>query len=208
MTKEEAIDRIKYLTAELNRHNYLYYVKNSPEISDYEYDQLLKELEWLEKQYNYQEPDSPTQRVGGFITKEFPNQPHRFPMLSLDNSYDWNEVVSFFKRNITNVDDVEFVAELKYDGLAISCIYENGILITALTRGDGTIGEVVTNNVKTIKNVPLRLFGDYPNWVDIRGEIIMPFDSFNKLNKEREENNDFSMRQIAYRKEDIGYEIL
>ncbi|HHW60011.1 MAG: NAD-dependent DNA ligase LigA [Bacteroidales bacterium] len=191
MTKEEAIDRIKYLTAELNRHNYLYYVKNSPEISDYEYDQLLKELEWLEKQYNYQEPDSPTQRVGGFITKEFPNQPHRFPMLSLDNSYDWNEVVSFFKRNITNVDDVEFVAELKYDGLAISCIYENGILITALTRGDGTIGEVVTNNVKTIKNVPLRLFGDYPNWVDIRGEIIMPFDSFNKLNKEREENSEY-----------------
>jgi len=190
MTQEEAIERIKYLTAELNRHNYLYYVKNNPEISDYEFDQLMKELEQLEKQYNYREPDSPTQRVGGFITKEFPNQPHRFPMLSLDNSYDWNEVVTFFQRNIPDLEAIEFVAELKYDGLAISCIYENGILTNALTRGDGYVGEVVTNNVKTIKNVPLRLFGDYPNWVDIRGEIIMPFASFNKLNEERDENGE------------------
>lgn len=190
MTQEEAIERIKYLTAELNRHNYLYYVKNNPEISDYEFDQLMKELEQLEKQYNYREPDSPTQRVGGFITKEFPNQPHRFPMLSLDNSYDWNDVVTFFQRNIPDLEAIEFVAELKYDGLAISCIYENGILTNALTRGDGYVGEVVTNNVKTIKNVPLRLFGDYPNWVDIRGEIIMPFASFNKLNEERDENGE------------------
>ena len=190
MTKEEAIERIKYLTAELNRHNYLYYIKNNPEISDFEFDQLMKELEQLEKQYNYREPDSPTQRVGGFITKEFPNQPHRFPMLSLDNSYDWNEVVTFFQRNIPDLEAIEFVAELKYDGLAISCIYENGILTNALTRGDGFVGEVVTNNVKTIKNVPLRLFGDYPNWVDIRGEIIMPFESFNKLNEERDENGE------------------
>jgi len=190
MTKEEAIERIKYLTAELNRHNYLYYIKNNPEISDFEFDQLMKELEQLEKQYNYCEPDSPTQRVGGFITKEFPNQPHRFPMLSLDNSYDWNEVVTFFQRNIPDLEAIEFVAELKYDGLAISCIYENGILTNALTRGDGFVGEVVTNNVKTIKNVPLRLFGDYPNWVDIRGEIIMPFESFNKLNEERDENGE------------------
>lgn len=190
MTQQEAIERIKYLTAELNRHNYLYYVKNNPEISDYEFDQLMKELEQLEKQYNYREPDSPTQRVGGFITKEFPNQPHRFPMLSLDNSYDWNDVVTFFQRNIPDLEAIEFVAELKYDGLAISCIYENGILTNALTRGDGYVGEVVTNNVKTIKNVPLRLFGDYPNWVDIRGEIIMPFASFNKLNEERDENGE------------------
>jgi len=190
MTQEEAIERIKYLTAELNRHNYLYYVKNNPEISDYEFDQLMKELEELEKKYNYREPDSPTQRVGGFITKEFPNQPHRFPMLSLDNSYDWNDVVTFFQRNIPDLEAIEFVAELKYDGLAISCIYENGILTNALTRGDGYVGEVVTNNVKTIKNVPLRLFGDYPNWVDIRGEIIMPFASFNKLNEERDENGE------------------
>lgn len=190
MTQEEAIERIKYLTAELNRHNYLYYVKNNPEISDYEFDQLMKELEELEKKYNYREPDSPTQRVGGFITKEFPNQPHRFPMLSLDNSYDWNDVVTFFQRNIPDLEAIEFVAELKYDGLAISCIYENGILSNALTRGDGYVGEVVTNNVKTIKNVPLRLFGDYPNWVDIRGEIIMPFASFNKLNEERDENGE------------------
>lgn len=190
MTKEEAIERIKYLTAELNRHNYLYYIKNNPEISDFEFDQLMKELEQLEKQYNYREPDSPTQRVGGFITKEFPNQPHRFPMLSLDNSYDWNEVVTFFQRNIPDLEAIEFVAELKYDGLAISCIYENGIITNALTRGDGYVGEVVTNNVKTIKNVPLRLFGDYPNWVDIRGEIIMPFESFNQLNKERDENGE------------------
>ena len=190
MTQEEAIKRIKYLTTELNRHNYLYYVKNNPEISDYEFDQLMKELEQLEKQYNYREPDSPTQRVGGFITKEFPNQPHRFPMLSLDNSYDWNDVVTFFQRNIPDLEAIEFVAELKYDGLAISCIYENGILTNALTRGDGYVGEVVTNNVKTIKNVPLRLFGDYPNWVDIRGEIIMPFASFNKLNEERDENGE------------------
>ena len=190
MTQEEAIKRIKYLTTELNRHNYLYYVKNNPEISDYEFDQLMKELEQLEKQYNYREPDSPTQRVGGFITKEFPNQPHRFPMLSLDNSYDWNDVVTFFQRNIPDLEAIEFVAELKYDGLAISCIYEYGILTNALTRGDGYVGEVVTNNVKTIKNVPLRLFGDYPNWVDIRGEIIMPFASFNKLNEERDENGE------------------
>ena len=190
MTQEEAIARIKYLTAELNKYNYLYYVKNAPQISDFEFDQLLKELEQLEKQYNYREPDSPTQRVGGFITKEFPNQPHRFPMLSLDNSYDWNEVVTFFQRNIPNLEEIEFVAELKYDGLALSCIYENGILTTALTRGDGKVGEVVTNNVKTIKNVPLRLFGDHPNWVEIRGEIIMPFDSFNKLNAEKDENGE------------------
>ncbi len=190
MTTEEAIERIKYLTAELNKHNYLYYVKNEPAISDFEFDQLMKELEQLEKQYNYREPDSPTQRVGGFITKEFPNQPHRFPMLSLDNSYDWNDVVTFFQRNIPDLEAIEFVAELKYDGLAISCIYENGILTNALTRGDGMVGEVVTNNVRTIKNVPLRLFGDYPNWVDIRGEIIMPFESFNKLNEERDENGE------------------
>ncbi|MDI6832669.1 MAG: NAD-dependent DNA ligase LigA, partial [Bacteroidales bacterium] len=190
MTQEEAIERIKYLTSALNKHNYLYYIKNNPEISDFEFDQLMKELEQLEKQYNYREPDSPTQRVGGYITKEFPNQPHRFPMLSLDNSYDWNEVVTFFQRNIPDLEAIEFVAELKYDGLAISCIYENGILTNALTRGDGYVGEVVTNNVKTIKNVPLRLFGDYPNWVDIRGEIIMPFESFNKLNEERDENGE------------------
>jgi len=111
-------------------------------------------------------------------------------MLSLDNSYDWNDVVTFFQRNIPDLEAIEFVAELKYDGLAISCIYENGILTNALTRGDGYVGEVVTNNVKTIKNVPLRLFGDYPNWVDIRGEIIMPFASFNKLNEERDENGE------------------
>ena len=180
---------IARLSEEINRHNYYYYMLDDPKISDYDFDQLLQRLIDLERQYpEYVQPDSPTQRVGGTITKQFESAAHIYPMLSLGNTYSEGDLTEFDTRvhDLLN-GSVEYVCELKYDGVAISLIYEHGILTRAVTRGDGTRGDVVTANVKTIGSVPLSLTGDYPDLLEARGEIIMPYDSFNALNAEREE---------------------
>lgn len=180
--------RIEFLTKELNKHNYNYYVLNKSEISDYDFDILLKELKELEdKNPELASKNSPTKRVGGDITKKFETVEHKYPMLSLSNSYSKEEIEDFDKRIKKQIgEDIEYVCELKYDGVAISITYENGELIRALTRGDGSKGEDVTTNVRTIKSIPLKLKGNYPNNFDIRGEIIFPLDEFYKLNKTRE----------------------
>ncbi len=192
MNKEQARQRIEQLTRELQQHNYNYYVLAKPTISDYDFDQLLKELEHLEKQYpDLKLPDSPTLRVGGDITKDFQTVKHRYPMLSLSNSYSEEEIREFIHRVEKLVGKgVEFVCELKYDGVAISLTYKNGLLVQAVTRGDGVRGDDVTNNIKTIKTVPLRLQGNYPDDLEVRGEIFMPRKGFDRLNREREEIGD------------------
>lgn len=180
---------IARLSEEINRHNYYYYMLDDPKISDYDFDQLLQKLIDLERQYpEYVRPDSPTQRVGGTITKQFASAAHIYPMLSLGNTYSEGDLLEFDTRvrGLLN-GPVEYVCELKYDGVAISLIYEHGVLVRAVTRGDGTRGDVVTANVKTIGSVPLSLTGDYPDLLEARGEIIMPYDSFNALNADREE---------------------
>jgi DNA ligase (NAD+) len=190
MTKEEAKRRIYELTEEINRHNYRYYVLSSPEISDYEFDLLLEELTRLEAAYpELITPDSPTQRVGADLTREFVQVKHKFPMLSLGNTYSEEEITDFDGRVRKLLgEDPEYVCELKYDGIAIGLTYRNGKLVQALTRGDGTQGDDVTTNVKTIKSIPLNLWGDFPDEVEIRGEVFMPRSSFNNLNLEREKN--------------------
>lgn len=186
MEREKAIKKIEALSQSLNEHNYLYYVKAMPKITDYEFDMLLKELEELEKEYEYRLPDSPTHRIGGDLTKEFETRDHGSPMLSLGNTYSEEEVIAFNQRIVKIIDKMpEYVCELKYDGVAIGLTYKSGILVQALTRGDGIRGDDVTNNVKTINSIPLRLHGDYPDTFEIRGEILMPHSSFERLNRER-----------------------
>jgi DNA ligase (NAD+) len=193
MDKTEAKKRIGELTAQLHEHNYKYYVLSAPEISDYEFDQLLKELEQLEIEFpEFAADDSPTKRVGGDITKNFTQVRHEYPMLSLANTYSEGEVTDFInriKKSISN--EVEYVCELKYDGVAIGLRYENGSLAMAVTRGDGEQGDDVTTNVKTINSIPLKLRGsDFPERFEIRGEIMMPHQSFRKLNDIKIENGD------------------
>ena len=187
MTKEEARERISALSEELERHNYNYYILAKPTISDYEFDMMLEELARLEREYpEYLSPTSPTQRVGGGITKEFKSVQHRYPMLSLSNSYSKEDIEDFITRIKKSVEDeVEFCCELKFDGLSISLQYEDGVLVRAVTRGDGMQGDDVTTNIKTIHTVPLKLHGDYPPFFEMRGEIVMPFESFDKLNEQR-----------------------
>lgn len=189
MNKEEAKVRIDELSKIIESHNYNYYILAQPTISDYDFDMLLNELISLEKQYpEFITADSPTQRVGGDITKEFQTVKHRYPMLSLSNSYNIEEVKDFITRiKKTIEEDVEFVCELKFDGISISLTYENGIFVKAVTRGDGIQGDDVTTNVKTIRTIPLRLKGNYPDFFEMRGEIIMPHSSFNAINAERED---------------------
>ena len=189
MNKEEAKVRIDELSKIIESHNYNYYILAQPTISDYDFDMLLNELISLEKQYpEFITADSPTQRVGGDITKEFQTVKHRYPMLSLSNSYNIEEVKDFITRiKKTIEEDVEFVCELKFDGISISLTYENGIFVKAVTRGDGIQGDDVTTNVKTIRTIPLRLKGNYPDSFEMRGEIIMPHSSFNAINAERED---------------------
>lgn len=186
---EPIAEQIKRLTDEINRHNYNYYMLDNPTISDYEFDRLLNQLILLEKQYpDYVLPDSPTQRVGGSVTKQFKTVKHVFPMLSLGNTYSEEELQDFDRRVHELVNgNVEYVCELKYDGLAISLVYEKGLLARAVTRGDGVQGDDVTNNVKTIRTIPLKLQGDFPDLFEARGEIIMNHENFERLNKEREE---------------------
>jgi len=189
MNKENAKKRIEELTEKLREHNYKYYVLSAPEISDYEFDVMLKELEQLEETYpEFKYPDSPTQRVGGEPTKEFKTVTHKYPMLSLGNSYSEEEIKEFDARVRKLVNgEVEYTCEHKYDGVAIGLTYINGRLTAAVTRGDGVQGDDVTNNVKTIKSIPLRLRGDYPEELEVRGEIFMSITGFRELNREREE---------------------
>ena len=192
MTKEEARQRIAALSEELEQHNYNYYILAKPTISDYEFDMKLEELARLEREFpEFLLPSSPTQRVGGGITKEFKSVKHKYPMLSLANSYSREEIADFISRIKKTVDEeVEFCCELKFDGLSISLQYENGMLVRAVTRGDGMQGDDVTTNVKTIRTVPLKLHGDFPPFFEMRGEIVMPFESFDKLNEQRLEAGD------------------
>ena len=190
MNKEEAKAKIAELSSIIENHNYNYYVLANPTISDYDFDMLLNELIALEQQFpELILPDSPTQRVGGDITKEFQTVKHRYPMLSLSNSYNIEEVKEFISRIKKTIEEeeVEFVCELKFDGISISLTYENGLFVKAVTRGDGTQGDDVTANVKTIRTIPLRLKGDYPDFFEMRGEIIMPHSSFNAINAERDD---------------------
>ena len=180
------IDR---LVNELNHHNQLYYIQNNPIISDIEFDQLLKKLEQLEKEHpEYASENSPTKRVGGDLTKKFTAVAHRYPMLSLSNTYSEEEIEEWENRIKKSIDEeISYVCELKYDGVAIGIRYENGAMTAAVTRGDGEKGELVTTNVRTIRTIPLQLQNDFPTDFEIRGEIFMPHEQFEALNQEREE---------------------
>lgn len=189
----DAAKRIGELTNELNEHNHRYYVLNQPSISDFEFDMLLKELQKLEALHpELADENSPTKRVGGDITDNFPKVKHAYPMLSLSNTYSLEEIQEWEERIKKIVDgQVEYVCELKYDGVAIGITYENGRLVRAVTRGDGEVGEAITKNVRTIKTIPLVLpKADYPAEFEIRGEIFFPWNAFNALNKAQEEAGD------------------
>ena len=187
MTHQE---RIAQLRNELHHHNHSYYVKNMPEISDFEFDRLMRELQDLEAQHpECYDPTSPTQRVGSDITNEFAQVAHKYPMLSLGNTYSFEEVRDFYERvqRALSNDPFELCCEIKYDGLSISLTYEEGRLVRAVTRGDGVQGDDVTANVRTIQSIPLVLQGTgYPREFEIRGEILMPWEQFDRLNRERE----------------------
>ena len=188
MGKEQDILRMRELEQVLEHHSYKYYIENNPEISDKEFDELLAELQRLEAAHPEEaDPNSPTKRVGSDLTSEFESVEHRYAMMSLSNTYSAEELGEWIDRIVREIGQVEFVAELKFDGTAISLTYENGALLRAVTRGDGKRGDDVTNNVRTIGSVPLKLRGEgYPSLFEIRGEIIMPYASFDRLNSERE----------------------
>ena len=193
MDKIEVSKRIEALRKELEEHNYKYYVLSTPVISDYEFDMMMKELEKLEADFpEFSDPASPTLRVGSDRNEEFVQVKHRYPMLSLSNVYSFEELQDFDQRVRKELEtDVEYVCELKFDGTSISLAYENGVLVRAVTRGDGEAGDDVTANVRTIGSIPLRLRGDsYPESLEIRGEIVMPFPVFEELNRIREENGE------------------
>ena len=193
MSPEEAKKKIQTISAELKQHNYNYYVLAMPTISDYDFDKKLEELIGLEKQFpEFAESDSPTQKVGGFITKEFKTVKHKWPMLSLGNTYNEQELLDFDQRIRKAIgDNFEYVCELKFDGLSMSLTYEEGKLVRAVTRGDGVQGDEVTTNVRTIHNIPKYITeGDYPDHFEIRGEIFMHLKAFERLNNERIENGE------------------
>jgi DNA ligase (NAD+) len=191
MTAAEAKGKIQELTNQINHHNELYYQKSKSEISDYEFDQLLVKLQDLEKEFPaFRLPDSPTQRVGGSITKEFASVVHQYPMLSLGNTYSAEELKEFDARVAKGLDGdaYEYFCELKFDGVSISLTYENGLLTRAVTRGDGVRGDDVTNNIKTIRSLPLRIKSkNIPDYFEVRGEVYLSKDVFKQLNKERED---------------------
>ncbi|MDR6940475.1 NAD-dependent DNA ligase LigA [Mucilaginibacter pocheonensis] len=196
MSPAEAKKQIQALTTELKQHNYNYYVLAMPTISDFDFDQKLKELNELEKAYpEFADPDSPTQKVGGDITREFVTVRHRWPMLSLGNTYNEQELIDFDQRIRKAIgDNFEYVCELKFDGLSMSLTYEQGKLVRAVTRGDGVQGDDVTTNVRTINTIPKRLHdGSYPDHFEIRGEVFMHRKAFDRLNNERIENG-----EVAY----------
>ncbi len=193
MSNSQIQQQIEHLRKELNKHNYNYYVLNKPEISDFEFDRLLKELNDLELQYpEFDDPNSPTKRVGSDLTGEFKQVQHKYQMLSLANTYSEEEIRDFDARVLKGIgENPEYVCELKYDGTAIGLTYRNGRLAQAVTRGDGVVGDDVTSNVRTIKTIPLVLHGnDYPKEFEIRGEIFMPRKVFDDINAQREEEGD------------------
>jgi DNA ligase (NAD+) len=188
MTEQQAFARIQELTQELNEHNYQYYVLDRPSISDQAFDALLQELELLEKAWpQYLSPQSPSQRVGGQALSKFENAAHRFPMMSLGNTYSRDELSAFYERVQKGLGKpTRYVGELKFDGVAISLTYENGQLVRAITRGDGQKGDVVTENIKTIRSIPLQLRGSgYPSFFEMRGEVFIQRKDFEKLNEQR-----------------------
>ncbi len=189
---EAEIKRINELTQQLNEHNHRYYVLNAPIISDMEFDFLLKDLEALEQKYpDYAAANSPTKRVGGDITDKFEKVAHSRPMLSLSNTYSKEDIADWEERIHKAVDtEIEYVMELKYDGVAIALHYENGQFVRGITRGDGSVGEDVSTNIRTIRSIPLHLTGDFPASFEIRGEIFLPKKEFNKLNEERAKNGE------------------
>jgi len=198
MTKDSAKHTIENLSKELEQHNYNYYVLDNPTISDFEFDKLLEKLIALEKEHpEFLDPNSPSQRVGGEVTKQFETVKHAYPMLSLSNSYNQEDLMDFDRRakeglGLDSTDlfgsaDLEYVCELKFDGLSIGLTYQNGKLIRAVTRGDGVQGDDVTTNAKTIRSIPLQLKGNYPGQFEIRGEIFFPRKAFDAMNAEREE---------------------
>jgi DNA ligase (NAD+) len=191
MTKEEALHKINSLSSEIDLHNYNYYVLSAPTISDFEFDKLLLELQNLEKEFpEFSFDTSPTKRVGGTITKEFKTVEHKYPMLSLGNTYNKQELQEFDDRVAKALPNqtYEYICELKYDGVAVGITYKDGKLILALTRGDGTRGDDVTENIRTIKSIPLRLRpGNYPAEFEIRGEVMLTKKVFEKINAERED---------------------
>ena len=185
---KEVKEQILALRKALHDHNYRYYVLDDPIISDYEFDQSIRELANLEKQYpEYHDPNSPTLRVGGGVTNDFPTLVHEFPMYSLDNAYSQQELLDWEKRvqKGLGTDEVSYTCELKYDGASISLTYDRGVLERAVTRGDGTQGDDVTQNIRTIPTVPLELRGDFKERFAVRGEIILPIEGFNKMNEQR-----------------------
>jgi len=193
MNSDQAHERIEELSRELHLRNHEYYVLNAPGISDYDFDMKLKELQELEEAFpEFADANSPTKRVGGDITNKFKKVKHKYPMLSLSNTYNFDEIRDWEKRIKKNTDDeIEYICELKYDGVAIGITYENGFLARAVTRGDGQIGEDVTTNVRTISTIPLRLSGnEYPDEFEIRGEIFLPLQVFSNLNAERVESGE------------------
>ena len=189
MTIEQQINDLRKI---LNEYNHKYYVENAPVVSDFEFDTLLRQLQDLEAEHpEFYDPNSPTMRVGSDISNEFNSVEHSFPMLSLSNTYSLEELGEWIDKVEKEVGEVEYVCELKFDGTAISLTYENGALLRAVTRGDGTRGDDVTANVRTIRSVPLKLTGsDYPDFFEIRGEILMPYESFDRLNAEREQTGE------------------
>ena len=184
-----AVEKIESLRKALHEHNHRYYMLDQPIITDYEFDQMLKELQQLEKDYpQFNDPNSPTKRVGGGVSKSFETVAHRFPMYSLSNTYSKEELEQWeerLRKILGSEAVINYSCELKFDGVSVSLTYQNGSLIQALTRGDGTHGDAITTNVKTINTIPLKLIGDYPPFFEIRGEIIMPWKGFNKMNEER-----------------------
>ncbi len=207
MTAQEAKKKIEQLTKELNEHNYKYYVLDKPSISDFQFDQMLNELIALEKEFpELLSPESPSQRVGGQITKTFKAVKHKYPMMSLGNTYSREELKDFDERVRKTLDhNYEYVCELKFDGLSIGLTYKDGKLFQAVTRGDGVQGDEVTTNVKTIRSIPLDLGkGDYPEEFEVRGEIYMPLKSFEKINKDIEKQ----MIEDGYNEEEIFEKLL
>ena len=202
MTKQEAKSKIEKLSKELEEHNYKYYVLDNPSISDFDFDKLLEELIKLENDFpEFLSQDSPSQRVGGAITKEFKNVKHKYPMLSLSNTYNEEELRDFDERiRKAGINAFDYVCELKYDGVSISLTYVNGHLTQAITRGDGETGDDITANVKTIKSIPLKLRGkDFPKEFEIRGEIFMPKKEFLRINEDMRKQ----LEEDGYNEEEI-----
>ena len=198
MSKQVIKEQIEDLRNKLNHYNYLYYVLDKPEVSDFEFDDLMLQLSDLEKNHpEFKDPLSPTNRVGGGLIDGFENVAHNQPMLSLSNTYSASELRDFDQRikKKLHIDTVHYSCELKYDGVAISIIYKNGILHQAITRGDGLFGDDVTENIKTIKSIPLKLFGNYPNLLEMRGEVFIEKSVFNQINHNRKRKQDLLTKE-------------